>query len=180
MPGVRTAPGNEGDLGPRAGTFIGVAVGGGHAEFLNRVLSDGKNGSKSVTAVLVVDVDAVESDIALIAARAIHGAVARVLIFVCGERGTEGISCKNYASLQAEKFRDIAAIQWEILHLRLGESSPQGRVSHVQGGASDVTETVSVVAPIFSSMLTVDGVFTNTCRPVFSWRAKPAAATDNW
>src|SRR6266702_3904106 len=132
MPRVGAASGDEGYLSTRARSFFGVVICGGDAKFLDGVLSDRQDGGEGVTAVLVVDVDTVEGNVALIATSAIDGAVTGVLILVSIERGAESISGKSYPCLQAEEFRNVAAVERQLLDLRFREGSSQGGVHQIQ------------------------------------------------
>ena len=74
---------DQSDLRSGALPLICSVIGCGNAEFLNGVLCDGQHGSKRVAVGLIVDVHSVKRDVALIAARSIDSAVARVLVRVC-------------------------------------------------------------------------------------------------
>src|ERR1700674_2866512 len=77
---VCPALGDQRHLGSRTGTLIGVVVGRCYPELLDRIKSGRQHRSKGIPVGLVVHVDTVERDVALIAARTIHGAIARVLV----------------------------------------------------------------------------------------------------
>ena len=74
--------GDQCDLCARSLTLISSVVGGGDAEFLNRIQSHWQHGFEGVTLGLVIDVDSVEGEVALVAARAVYRAVASVLVVV--------------------------------------------------------------------------------------------------
>ena len=97
MKGVGAALGYQGDLCARPLSLVCAVIGGGDSEFLNRILSHGKHRGEGISIGLVVDIDAVECDVALIAARSIDGAIARVLVFVA-----DAIAGVRDSSLQAQ------------------------------------------------------------------------------
>src|SRR5215470_15714548 len=100
----------------------------GHSEFLNRILSYGENRGKGVSIRLIVHVDVVESDVALIAACSIHSAIARVLVLV-----TDAIARVSNSSLQAEQVGNVPALQRDSSHLCFVKGIAKGRIDHVNG-----------------------------------------------
>src|SRR5258707_1467549 len=105
MKGIRAALGHERHLRARALALVGAIVGGGHTKFLNGILRDRQNGSERVAVGLVVHVYAVQRDVALMAARAVHRSIARVLILV-----STPIARVGHAWLQAKHVRDVYAL----------------------------------------------------------------------
>ena len=68
---IGAALGDQRDLGAGGAAFIGVAVGGGDAELLDRIDGHVENAGHGGAAVLVDDVGAIEGDVALVALTAV-------------------------------------------------------------------------------------------------------------
>ena len=75
---VGAALGHQPNLRPAGIAGVGIGVGGGNAEFLDRVGWHGQDAGKREAVVLVVDADVVEGDVRLVAARAVHRAAAGI------------------------------------------------------------------------------------------------------
>ena len=114
---VGAALGDQGHLSSRASTLISVIVRRRDPEFLHRINRRGQHRSKSIAAGLVVYVNPVQSDVALIAAGAIDRAVARVLVLI----NIEPVAGIRHPRLQAEQVRNVAAFQRNLPHLDLIE-----------------------------------------------------------
>src|SRR5579864_1849732 len=100
----------------------------GHSEFLNRILSHGKNRGKGVSIRLIVHVDVVECDVTLIAACSIHSPIARVLVLV-----TDAIARVSNSSLQAEQVGNVPPLQRDSSHLCFVKGIAERRINHVNG-----------------------------------------------
>jgi hypothetical protein len=81
---------------------------------------------------LVVYINAIERDVALIAARAIYRATTSVIIFndICGIRS---ISRIHDARLEAEKVGHITRLKRELLNLSLTEGDPECSIDKIDG-----------------------------------------------
>src|SRR5208283_4975512 len=77
---VGAAFGDQGDLGSGGTSLAGAVVGGGHAELIHRKLRGRQNAIEGVAGELVVVADAIEGDVVLVAALAVHHAGARVVV----------------------------------------------------------------------------------------------------
>jgi hypothetical protein len=64
--------------------LIRVVVAGGDAEFLDRIQGDRQYRSKGVAGGLVIDVNAIKRNVALVAARTVYRSITRVLILYFG------------------------------------------------------------------------------------------------
>src|SRR5437879_6126158 len=110
---VRATLGYQGDLCSRRAPLVRVVVAGGHAELLHGILSDGHNRSESVSFEIRVDVHAIQRDVALIAARTIHGSASGVRVFI----DIRAVARISDTGLQREQFRNVARLQGELLDL---------------------------------------------------------------
>ncbi len=131
METVCPALGDQRHLGSRTGTLIGVVVGRCYPELLDRIKSGRQHRSKGIPVGLVVHVDTVERDVALIAARTIHGAIARVLVPV-DIRTVAGVGDPG---LQAQQIRNIAALQRDLLNLGFIERITNRGIDQIQDGS---------------------------------------------
>ena len=143
--GIGAALCDQRHLRPGALPLVGAVIRRGHSEFLNRVLSHRQHRRKRISVRLIVYVDAVEGDVALIAARAIHGSIARVLVLVA-----DAIAGVGHSGLQTQQVRNVAALQRNLAHLFFVEGIADGGVHQVEGRLSEVTVTISVVPPTLS------------------------------
>jgi len=132
MPVVRAALGNQGHLCARSRALIRVVIRGRHAELLHGILRNRQHRRKRVAAVLIVHIHAVQADVALVAARPVYSPVASVLVFISRERRAQGVSRERHARLQAQQFRHISSVQWNVFHLILPERIPDGSIHQVQ------------------------------------------------
>src|SRR5437879_10818090 len=82
---VRAALGNQCDVSAGALALVRAIIRRGDAELLNRIQRDRQHGSEGVPARLVVNVYAVERDVALVAAPAVDCSPACVTI-ICSSR----------------------------------------------------------------------------------------------
>ena len=127
MKGVGAALGDQRDL-PAAGVArISIGVGGGHPEFLHRVGRRIQDTGKSVTIILVVDPYAVQGDIRLVAAHAIHRAAPRVrrLIRLGGSRQI------RYSRLQAQEINHVAVGNGQLRDLVFFDRVAERRVGAI-------------------------------------------------
>ena len=126
---VGAALGDESDLSAGGTAAIGVVVGGGDAKFLHGVEGDGEHGSEGVAAGLVIDVDAIESDVALVAARAVDRAAAAIEVLV----DVGAVAGVGDAGLKREEIRDVAGFDGQLLDLVLVEGGAQRGVGGIEG-----------------------------------------------
>src|SRR5262249_23962182 len=93
--------------------FICGSVGCDHSEFPNRIQSHGQNALESLTCQLVVDVDAVQGNVGLIATRSSHCTTASV--------GNSLVidPCVDHTGLQTQQSRDVAPFQRQRNNLRI-------------------------------------------------------------
>ena len=77
--------GDHADLGARGTAGISIGICGDDAELLDGVLGLAEHASEGVAIHLVVVVDTIDGDVALVRAAAVHGATPRV---VCIYRGS--------------------------------------------------------------------------------------------
>ncbi len=106
--------GDEADLSAGGAPGIGVGEAGGDAKLLNRILGLAKDPSKGKAVDLVVVVDTVHGDVALIGATAIDSATAAVL-----HGGIAGWGQINDARLEGEDVRHVAGLAGERLNGRV-------------------------------------------------------------
>ena len=127
MKGVGAALGDQRDL-PAAGVArISIGVGGGDPEFLHRVGRRIQDTGKSVTIILVVDPYAVQGDIRLVAAHAIHRAAPRVgrLIRLGGSPQI------RYSRLQAQEISHVAVGNGQLCDLVFFDGVAERRVGAI-------------------------------------------------
>src|SRR5208282_4818433 len=79
---------------------------------------------------LVVNLDSVQSHVALVASRSVHGAVARVTY-----RNIAPVPQVGHARLEAQQVWNIAAFHRQLLHLILTEGNTERGARCVQGHA---------------------------------------------
>ena len=168
METVRAAFGDQSDLRSRAFSLVGVVVRRGDPEFLNRIKRRGQHGSKGIPVGLVIHVHAVESNVALVAARAVDRAVARVLILDVSYQGRD--DCRYKPRLLAGSatpgtLRPSSGICFTWVS---SKELPIEASTRFNAGASLVTVTISVAAPTLSCTFAVAGVLTSSCRSVCS------------
>ncbi len=125
---VGAAFGHQCHLGAAGSSLVGVGIGGGDAKLLYGIERHRQNGGKSVAA-FVVDANAIDTDIALVAARAIHRATSRIA-GAC----VSSIAGVGNSGLQRKQFGYIAALQREFLDLILAKRYTHGRVFGVDDG----------------------------------------------
>jgi hypothetical protein len=113
---VRSALGHERNLRSRTAATIRVGIAGGHAELLDGILRHAQDAGECITFVLVVYIDAIERDVGLVAAGAIHTAAARVVVTVTGILTEEG-----HTRLQAQQLDHISAFERKHIDLALVE-----------------------------------------------------------
>ena len=128
MKNVYAALGHQRDLCARTLPLIRTIIRGGDPKFLNRILSHGENRSECISIRLIIHVDVVECDVALIAPRAIHGAIARILVFV-----TDAIARVNNPGLQTQQVGNIPALERNLPHLCFIKGIAEGSINHVDG-----------------------------------------------
>jgi hypothetical protein len=116
-------------LCPRALPLVRPIVCGRHSEFLNGVLRHWQYGRKCVTIRLIVHIDSVQCDITLIASRAIHCTIARILILV-----PDAIAGICDPGLQAEQIGNVSAFQRNLTHLLFVKGIPDRSVDQIQSG----------------------------------------------
>ena len=75
---VGSGLGDHADLGARGAAGVGVGVAGDHAELFDGILGCAKNTGEGKAVDLIVVVDAVDGDVALVGAAAVDGAAAAV------------------------------------------------------------------------------------------------------
>ena len=96
--------------------MVGTLAGDGDAEFLDGIEGDGEGGEEAAVGgggpgrLIVVDVDAIEGDVVLIAA------------------GADDFSGGGDAGLEAEEFDDVAGLEGELADLHFRESVAEGGV----------------------------------------------------
>src|SRR5579863_1222318 len=137
MEGIGSPLGDERGLCSLRIPLRSPEVGGGDAEFLDGGDGHGKysreGGSSCITdssaTALVVDVNAIESDVVLVAMGAIDGAAARVV-----HRRVITVSSGDYTGLKRQKSGDIATVQWHLANLSPAERIALAGVSGVQKG----------------------------------------------
>ena len=129
---VGAAFGDERHLRSGAFPLVSVVVRRSNPELLNRIKSRRQYRSEGIAVGLVVHIHAVESDVALVTARAVHGSVACVLILDGGliEIGT--IARIGHAGLQTQQLGNATALQRNLLHLRFVERIANGGVNEIQ------------------------------------------------
>src|SRR5215471_116957 len=115
---IGAAFGDERDLGARRASRISTIIRGRHAEFLHGIESDGQNRRERIAVHLIVDIDAIEGDVRLIAVGAVDGTVARVV----GLRiETFPMPVVGDTSLQRQQIWNVAPFHRKLLHLNLIE-----------------------------------------------------------
>src|ERR1700682_6531804 len=114
---VRATLGYQRNLRARRAALIRVVVGRGNPELLHGIHSNWQHRLKCVAFGVGVDINAVESDVALIASRAVNRATPGigVEIDICTIPGIRD------ACLQRKQVRDVATFQWKRFHLSLAE-----------------------------------------------------------
>ena len=85
-----------------------------YAKFLYRVARRPQHAAERIAFVLIVIIQAVQRNVALVGARAIHRAAAAVGILL----GARLIAEKDHARLQAEQIEHVIALERESLDLR--------------------------------------------------------------
>ena len=120
--------GDEADL--RAGGAAGVCVGvaGGDAKLFNRILGLAKHAGKGKAVDLVVVVDTVDGDVALVGAAAVDCAAAAILQGGITRRGEI-----NYTRLQREDIGYVAGFAWECLNRGVVGRAAERGVGGVEG-----------------------------------------------
>ncbi len=127
MKGVGAALGDQRDL-PAAGVArISIGVGGGDPEFFHRVGRRIQDTGKSVTIILVVDPYAVQGDIRLVAAHAIHRAAPRVRRLI----RLGGSPQIRYARLQAQEINHVAVGNGQLRDLVFFDRVAERRVGAI-------------------------------------------------
>src|ERR1039458_4992091 len=144
---VGAAFGHECHLRAAGSSLVGVGIGGGDAKLLYGIERHGQDGGKGLAA-LVVYANAIETDIALVAARAIHRAAARIVgTCVCS------IASIGNAGLQRKQVGHVAPLQRQFLYLILAKRYTHSRVFGVDyrglpgnfdlgGGRADLKDNV--------------------------------------
>ena len=117
MPVVRSTFRGDRNLRPRGAAFVGIVVGRRDPEFFHGVGVQADDGGKSVAVHLVVGVNTVYHDIALVAVRAVDGPAPRINAQVAGVLHVFRISQINDARLEGIKPRHVAAEQRQLLDL---------------------------------------------------------------
>ncbi len=121
--------GDERDLSAGGTAAIGVVVGGGDAKFLDGVEGNREHGSEGVAASLVIDVDTVKGDVALVAVGAVDRAAAAVEVLI----DVAAVSGIGDAGLKREQIGHIAGFDGQLLNLVLVEGGSQGSVGGIKG-----------------------------------------------
>jgi hypothetical protein len=172
MKGVGAALGDQRDLTSGGATLVGIVACGRDAKLLDGIESGANGAFEGGAANLVVVVDTIESDVGLIAAATIQGAVARINVVV------DLVSDKGDAWLQAE---DPAASRPSKGSAKIWrESKVLPRVASVvfTGAAPpSITVTVSDTAPSSILIFSVCVVDTSASILGLTDDLKPGAST---
>jgi hypothetical protein len=131
--------GDEADLCSGGSSGVGVGEAGGDAKLLDRILGLAKDASEGEAVDLVVVVDTVHGDVALIGPAAIDSATPAVL-----HGGIAGWRQINDARLEGEDVRHVAGLAGERLNGRVVRRVSQRGVGDVQrlrcrGDVDDLT-----------------------------------------
>ena len=126
MEPVGAGLGNEADLCAGGASGIGVGETSGDTKLLNRILGLTKDASEGEAVDLVVVVDTIHGDVALIGAAAIDSATAAVL-----HRGIAGWGQINDARLEREDIRHVTGLAGKRLDSRVVRRVSQRRVGDV-------------------------------------------------
>src|SRR3954453_19872982 len=97
---------DESDLRSRGTPLVGVRVSGRHPKFLNGIQCDRQDRRECTPVYLVIHINTVESDVALVAASAIHGAATSIHISI----HVSAIAGVGNARLQREQVRNVASL----------------------------------------------------------------------
>ena len=111
MKGIGAALGHQRYLCAGGTARVGIGIAGGNAEFLNGVLCVSKHARERIPLALIVDVNAVQRHVGLVAARPVDGTAARIPV------GIDLIPKVGNAGLQAQKLDDVSALNRKLFHL---------------------------------------------------------------
>ena len=100
-------------LRARRTAFVRPVVGRGHTKLLHGIQGDGQHGCEGVSINLVIHIDAVQGEIALVAAGSVYRAAARIVILI----DVGAVACIGDAVLEAQQIGHVAAFQGQRLHL---------------------------------------------------------------
>ena len=131
---IRAGLGDERDLGTGAARRVGVGVARCHPEFLHGIERHPQHTRKGGAGLLVVDVDAIERDVALVAAAPVDHA-APVSSDADAAVHRVSVADEGNAGLEGEHLRHVAAFEGQ-LHDRLrAERIADRRVDGIELGA---------------------------------------------
>ncbi len=134
--------GDKADLGAGGAAGVGVGVAGGDAELFGGVLGGAEDAGEGEAAQLIVVVDAIEGDVALIGTAAVDGAAAAVLQ---GGVGAGGDGDEEDAGVEREQIGDVAGFAGERLDGGVAGGVADGGVGAIEGlrGGGDVDDFVA-------------------------------------
>ena len=104
---------------------IGIAIASGDAEFFDGVLGLAQHAGEGVSVHLVVVVDAVEGDVALVGAAAVDRAAAAVIVMQSGQ--------VEHAGLQGKQVGHVAGLAGQRLDLRIVRGVAERGVGGIEG-----------------------------------------------
>ena len=116
---VGAALGRQRDLSPAGIARVGIGIGGSDPEFLHRVGRHIQNTGKCITIILVVDPNAIERHVGLVAAQTVHRAAARVRVLI------QLVAQIRYTSLQTQQLHYVAVGNGQLRDLVFFESVAQ-------------------------------------------------------
>ena len=105
--------GNERHLCARGASLVGIGIRGCDSELLDGVQCDWQDGSKSAALYLVVDINAIQRDVALVTASSIHGPASRINISI----NIGAIARIGNASLQCQQVWYVPPLKRQLLNL---------------------------------------------------------------
>ena len=107
--------GDHTDLGPGRASLIGIGESGSHTEFFHRVLGFTQHAGKGVAVDLIVVVQAVQGDIALVGPSSVDGAAAGIVLqrWIAGPAGI--LAKIEHPRLQGEQIGNVAALAGQCL-----------------------------------------------------------------